>query len=72
MIEQHLGEGCLTERPVTRKSLGRFRLCGKNGMSFLGKAPKDRSIQIELGSVLSVVVLFVTVSFYKIFRYFPA
>ena len=41
-------------------------------MNLLGKAPNDRSIQIELGSVLSVVVLFVTVSFYKIFRYFPA
>jgi hypothetical protein len=41
-------------------------------MSLFGKGPRDPSVQIGLGAVLSVVVLFVTVSFYKIFRYFPA
>jgi hypothetical protein len=39
-------------------------------MSLFRKGPKDPSIQIGLGSVLSVVVLVATVGFYKFSRYF--
>src|ERR1700735_2177065 len=39
-------------------------------MSLFSKGPKDPSIQIGLGSVLSVVVLVATVGFYKVSRYF--
>ncbi|HVR24272.1 MAG TPA: hypothetical protein VMU26_13245 [Candidatus Polarisedimenticolia bacterium] len=39
-------------------------------MSLFSKGSKDRSIQVGLGSVLSVVVLIATVGFYKFSRYF--
>jgi hypothetical protein len=55
---------------MTRKSLGRFRLCPGKDMSLFSKGPKDPSIQIGLGSFLSAVVLVATVSFYKVSRYF--
>ena len=60
-------------RPVTRLSLGRFRLrSGERGMSLFREEQKNRSIRIGLASVFAVVVLVATVNFYRFFRYFPA
>jgi hypothetical protein len=72
LVEQHLGEGCLTERPMTQAEFGAFCLCPGEAMSLFSKGAKDPGIQIGLGSALSVVVLVATVNFYRFFRYFPA
>jgi hypothetical protein len=41
-------------------------------MSLFSKGPNRQSIPVELTTVLGLVVLVATVTFYRFFRYFPA